>query len=105
MNEVIVYKGRTNIISVSFGYDISADTFSSEIREQPDSASTLIATWTVTELTDGTDGELVLTLDNTITSAITAKRGYMDIKRTSGSEPLPVFDRPLEVLIRDSVTA
>jgi hypothetical protein len=104
-NEIVVYKGRTNTISVSLGMDVSADTITSEIRSAPDSDSALIATWTVDFATDGEDGELVLTLDNSVTSAIEVKTGYMDLKRVVGTEPLPVFDRPLEVIFRASVTA
>lgn len=104
-NQVIVHKGRTNILTVNMGMDVSLDTLTSEIRSSADSASPLIATWAVTFATDGTDGELVLTLDDAITSAIADDRGYMDIKRVTGGEPVPVFDKPLEVIFRGSVTA
>jgi hypothetical protein len=98
---IVVYKGRTNIITVSLGIDVSADTLTSEIRTP---SGVLIATWTVTFDGDGTDGELVLTMDNSITSAITYPTGLMDIKRVSGGEPLPVFDKALEVEFRETVT-
>lgn len=104
IQQVIVHKGRTVILPVSLGYDISGDTFTSEIRVDQDPASALIATWTTSFATDGIDGELVLTLDNSVTSTITRTRGYMDIKRVSGGEPLPVFDEPLEVLFKEVVT-
>src|SRR5262245_40589893 len=103
-NEVIVHKGRTNVLEVRLGIDVSADTFTSEIRTQPDQASTLIATWTVSFSTDGTDGNLKLVLDGSITGAIDENSGYMDLKRMSGGEPLPVFDKPLEVVFRGTVT-
>lgn len=103
-NEVIVHKGRTNIITVKLGYDVSADTFSSQIRTQPVVNSDLIAEWLVEFVTDGTDGDLRLTLDDAITEPIIADKGYMDLKRTTGGEPVPVFDRPLEVLFRGVVT-
>lgn len=103
-NEVIVHKGRTNILEVRLGYDISADTWTSEIRTQPSQISALIATWTVAFLTDGTDGVLKLTLDDAITGVIDEASGYMDLKRVSGGEPLPVFDQPLEVVFRGTVT-
>jgi hypothetical protein len=104
-NEVIVHKGRTNVLEVRLGIDISADTFTSEIRTQPDQGSTLIASWTVTFSTDGTDGNLKLVLDDAITSTIDENSGYMDLKRVSGGEPIPVFDKPLEVVFRGTVTA
>jgi hypothetical protein len=103
-NTIVVHKGRTNIIACDMGMDVSADTITSEIRSEPDVSSPLLATWEVTFLTDGTDGELVLTLDDVITGQIKANSGYMDIKRVSGGEPLPVFDKPLEVTFRGSVT-
>lgn len=99
---IVVYKGRTNTITVDLGFNASADTFTSEIRT---AANVLIATWSVAFTSDGTDGELTLTMDNTITSAITYPSGLMDIKRMSVGEPLPVFDKPLEVEFREAITA
>jgi hypothetical protein len=103
-SKIIVHKNRTNIISVDMGMDVSGDVITSEIRSEPDVDSPLIATWIVTYKTDGTDGELVLTLDDNETSQIKANSGYMDLKRMVGGEPLPVFDSPLEVSFRGSVT-
>lgn len=104
MNEIVVYKGRTNVISVSLGINVSADTITSEIRAKPDSTSALIATWTVAKVGGGTTGDLTLTLDNSVTSGITAKTGYMDLKRVVGTEPVAVFDTPLKVVFREFVT-
>lgn len=101
---VIVHKGRTNIVTVSLGIDVSADTITSEIRSEPNNIAPLLATWEVTFKTDGTDGELILTLSDTITAQIAASSGYMDIKRVTGSEAVPVFDEPLEVSFRGTVT-
>lgn len=103
-SKVIVHKGRTNTLTVSMGYDVSADTITSEIRSEPDQGSPLIATWTVTKKTTGADGELILTLDNLVTSQIKANSGYMDLKRMHNGEPLAVFDQPLEVTFRGTVT-
>lgn len=103
-NEVVVYKGRTTVTTVSLGVDVSGDTITSQIRSEPDISAPLIASWVVTFATDGTDGELILTMDDTITSQIKVNSGYMDLKRVSGTEPIPVFDRPLEVVFRGSVT-
>jgi hypothetical protein len=103
-NEVIIHKGRTNQIVVNMGYDVSADTITSEIRSEPTTEAPLIATWTVAFVTTGVDGKLLLTLDNTVTKDITAVRGYMDLKRMHLGEPLPVFDTPLEVTFRGTVT-
>jgi len=102
---IVVHKHRTNVITVGLGIDVSTDAITSEIRSKPEVDSPLIATWDVQHTTDGTDGELTLTLDDVHTSQITVASGFMDIKRVSGGEPLPVFDAPLEVVFRGSVTA
>lgn len=98
---IIVYKGRTNIITVSLGFDVSDDVITSEIRTQ---SGVLIATWTVVFDGDGTDGELILTLDNTVTNGITYPTGLMDLKRMQSGEPVSVFDEALEVEFREIVT-
>lgn len=103
MSELTVYKNRTNKITVSLGIDVSTDTFTSEIREKQLSSSPLISTWLVEFLTDGTDGELVMTLDDSEVQNVTAKSGYMDLKRMSGGEPLPVF-APIKVVFVETVT-
>ncbi len=105
MKQIKVHKGRTVVVLVSLGFDVSADTITSEIRAGKTQASELIATWKVSNANDGKDGELILTLDDTVTSAITQSVGYMDLKRVSGGEPFPVFDEPLEVIFIGSITA
>jgi hypothetical protein len=103
-SKVIVHKNRTNIITVSMGLDVSADEITSEIRSEPDVNSPLIAAWNVTFKTDGSDGELILRLDDLETSQIKANSGYMDLKRVIDGEPYAVFDMALEVSFRGSVT-
>ena len=103
-NKVIVHKGRTNTIIVNMGINVSSDTFTSEIRSEPFVEAPLIATWTVTFLTNGTDGKLKLVMDNVVTAQIAASSGYMDLKRVTSGEPIPVFDQPLEVSFRGTVT-
>ena len=98
---IVVHKGRTNVITVSLGIDVSGDTLTSEIRTTD---GVLIATWTVVFDGDGTDGELILTLDNSVTSGIAYTTGVMDIKRVSNGEPVPVFDQWLEVEFREVAT-
>lgn len=104
MPQITIHKGRTKVLPVSLGYDVSHDVITSQIRAEKNRASALLATWTVAFLTDGTDGELVLTLDDSVIQGITKSTGYMDLKRVSGGEPINVFDQPLEVLFRESVT-
>ena len=103
-SSVVVQKGRTTKLEVQLGYSAATDTFTSEIRTEADQSAPLIAAWTITKPNGGTDGLLLLTLDDTISGQITQSRGYMDLKRVSGGEPLAVFDRPVEVLIRGTVT-
>lgn len=103
-SKIIVHKGRTNTLAVSLGIDVTADTFTSQIRAEPEQTSELIATWVVTKKTTGADGELILKLDDTVTATIKATSGYMDLKRMNGGEPIAVFDQPLEVIFRGTVT-
>lgn len=105
MGQVIVHKGRTNVLSVKLGFDVSDDILTSEIRVDKDPTSELIATWEVSFETDGVNGEVLLTLDDSVTSEITKSTGYMDLKRVTGAEPVPVFDEPIEVLFKKVVTA
>lgn len=102
-NPIVVHKGRTNIITVNLGYDVTGDTFASQIRTEPDVNSELIAAWTIT-VEDASIGKLKLEMDDLISGQVAVSSGYMDIKRTSGGEPLPVFDEPLEVSFRGVTT-
>lgn len=104
MKQVVVSKGRSVVVPVSLGFDVSNDTFTSQIRVDKDPESDLIATWDVSFLTDGTDGELLLRMDDSVTKDITKSNGYMDIKRITGGEPIDVFDSPLEVIFRNTIT-
>jgi hypothetical protein len=104
MEPIQVHKGRTTVITVSLGYDVSDDVFTSEIRVDKDPTSDLIATWDISFVTDGTDGELRLSLDDSATVEVTKSKGYMDIKRVTSGEPVAVFDDPLEVLFKNVVT-
>jgi hypothetical protein len=100
-----IYKGRHNIVQLSLGVDVSADTITSQIRVKPTSTSPLIAEWTVAFVTDGTDGELVLTLDDAITSLIAETAGFMDVKRFHAGQPLVVFESPIPVNFKETVTS
>ncbi len=61
MQQIVVHKGRTTVVSVSVGVDVSQDTITSEIRDGKSQSADLIATWVVSFVTDGTDGALILT--------------------------------------------
>jgi hypothetical protein len=104
VDKVIVHRNRTNVISVELGIDITGDTITSEIRVHPEHTSVLLATWVVA-VVNAVTGNITLTLDDLITGQIEVDKGYMDIKRVSGGEPVPLFDRPVEVEFRGTVTA
>ena len=104
-NKLIVYKNRTNIISVDLGMDVSGDTITSQIRTEQDPDSALLLTWTVAPVTDGSDGLFTFTADDASTGSVEVDSGHMDIKRVSGGEPFAVFDRPIEVSFQGAVTA
>lgn len=104
-SKIIVHKGRTNVLAVSLGVDVSADTITSQIRSEPDQNSDLIATWTVAKVGGGTTGDLTLTLDDSTTVNIVANSGYMDLKRVKSGQPIPVFDKPIEIIFRGTVTS
>ncbi len=104
MQQIVVHKGRTTVISVSVGVDVSLDVITSEIRVGKTQSSELIATWVVTFATDGKDGELILTLDDSVSTLITKSVGHMDLKRVTAGQPLNVFDEPLEVIFKESIT-
>jgi len=103
-NQLNVYTDRTNTVAVDLGVDITGDTITSQIRLEPKPSSTLLATWTVA-ITNAVLGTLTLTLDDSVTTTITASNGYMDIKRMVSGEPIPVFDQPLEVIFIDAITS
>jgi hypothetical protein len=104
---VTIHKGRTNKILVSLGFDVSGDTLTSQIRTEADQTSDLIATLNVGFVTNGVDGELVLTMDDAAFTpeVLTRTYGYMDIKRVANGEPLSVFAEPVEVVFQGTVTA
>lgn len=101
-NTLAVYKNRTNIVQVSLGFDCSLETITSQIRSEPEQAAPLIVEWDVEFETDGTDGNLILTLTDTAVADIPYRRGWMDMLRMPGS--LPVFADPIEVEFRGTVT-
>lgn len=104
MAEITVYKNRTNVKQIHLGYDVSGDIITSQVRAKKEIGSLLLFTWTVSLLTDGVDGKLVISVDDSALTDITVKHGYMDLKRMSAGEPLQVFDA-VKVHFRESITA
>jgi hypothetical protein len=105
MDKVIVYKNRSNTIIIDLGFDISGETYSSQIRSEPKQDAPLLADWQVAFFSDGTDGKLRLILTQLITGQISADSGYMDLKRVTGGVALAVFNEALKVEFRGTVTA
>lgn len=104
-NELIVHRNRTNIVPLNLGFNVSQDIITSEIREEVDPTSNLLATWVVEFTTDGVDGELTLILPESEIIDVEKKYGWMDLKRESGGVSLPVFREPLKVAFKGVVTA
>lgn len=105
MEPVVIHRNRTEILQVKLRWDVSVDEYKSEIRAGKHPNSEKLAEWEIDLLTDGSDGELLLKLDNSVTKNLAKGSAYMDILRISGGEPLPVFNDSIPVVIRDSVTA
>jgi hypothetical protein len=104
-DQIIVFKNRLNTITVDLGFDISSDTYTSQIRTEPKGDAPLIAEWAVSFVTDGTDGKLILALTELETAQITSDSGFMDFKRVvPPGLAVSVIDKPLEVVFRGSVT-
>lgn len=103
-NTLVVQKGRTNTVNVNLNEDVTGDTFTSEIRTEPNQSSALIATWVVT-VANAAAGELTLGLNDTLSVQIKQDVGYMDIKRvTAGGDVIAVFDQPIRISFRGTVT-
>lgn len=99
---LVVHKGRANVVAVNLGFSVTGETLTSEIRERADQDSPLIATWVITVVNAGL-GTLSLFLDDSA-NEIEQSNGFMDIKRLSGGQPLAIFDEPLAVELRGTVT-
>lgn len=102
---LVIHKGRTATVKLEFNEDITGDTITSEIRTEPDQSSSLIMEFAVS-VTNAANGSVELTANDTVTGQIQQNSGYMDVKRvTSGGDVPPVFDRPIKVQIRGTVTS
>lgn len=102
MNDTLkIKRGRTLRVPVTVSYDVTPDEYTSQIRKSIDVESDLIATFAVTK-TKPT--ELLLELDDSVTSTITAQVGWWDIKRVVGGEPFDVFNEPVPVVFQGVVT-
>jgi hypothetical protein len=75
---------------VNFGFSVSGDTITSQVREQADHTSPLIFEWAV-DMTDAATGYVTLSYDDTArdNAQISAnKKGVMDVRRLSGGSAI-----------------
>jgi len=100
-----VHRNRTNVHTVSLGFDVSDQTIRSQIRVGQDPSSELIAEWDVEVIGDGSSGELRLSLDNSVTKDIVHHQGYMDILREMDGEPYSILEAPIVVVFKNMPTA
>ncbi len=104
-DQLVIHMNRTNVVAVGLAFDVSEDIITSEIRSDKDVSSDLLATFEVTYATDGTDGELLLILNENELENVTKTYGFMDLKRVAGDETVSVFLEPLKVFFQGVVTA
>lgn len=108
MKQSVIHRGRYNIKLVNLNRDISTMTpgtdFKAQIRATENHTSELIAEFTITFEDDGSDGVLRLTLDDSITSLITHDRGFFDLMRIEGGQPISEFDEALPIEFRGMPT-
>lgn len=100
MSQILIRKGASKRVRVSFAHnpDVSNDVVTSKITASPRPDSKVLATWNVSYLNDGKDGEILLELDHEATRQISESEGYMNIERSvNGEKPMNVWDEPLEV--------
>ena len=100
--QIVVHKGRVNSKTLKLNMGVTGDDLYAEIRERPDQSSPLIATWVLTA-EDTTIGKFNMFLDDQ-EGLITAERGFMDVLLVTGGQPVSVFDEPLAVEFRGTVT-
>jgi len=102
--QTVVHKGRYAIKRVNLNEDLSGYSianFISQIRARPEHTSELIVEWTVVfDNGTGSDGVLRLTLDDSVTGAITHTSGFMDVMRVDGGQKTSLFDEALPVEFR-----
>jgi len=105
MANLVFKKGRYNAVSVNAEQDLTGETITSQIRTGPEETSDLILAWTVTE-DDYALGTFTLSYnDSTPDEDIAAvTRGFMDIKRLTGSGDISLHDDLIIVEFRSMPT-
>lgn len=103
-NDIVVHRGRVKTIQIETNEDLLLYDVFSDIRVGTSKDTDLIASWTVSKLTDGSDGLLVLSLSSSITEDITQNYGYMDLKKVYDGKSYSIFKYPLKVMFYNIVT-
>lgn len=105
VDHITVVKNRSITFEFTLGHQIGTDVYTSEIRVGQSVNTPLIATWNVSVKPGGLNRTLIFSMDNSVTAPIVQSHGWMDLKRVSGGEPLPVLDYAIPVLFKDAITA
>ena len=105
MASLTIYKNRTNRVLFKSGVDAPEDEWYSEIRVGKTQDSDLIVAWTFEPVDGGDPGDFLISIDDSLLQDVSHSRGYMDIKRISAGEPLPVLKDIIIVKFKDTVTA
>lgn len=102
---ITVWKRRSITFEFALAHQIGDDIYTSEIRRGQSVNTPLIATWNVSVKPGGMNKTLIFSMDDSVTSLITVNYGWMDLKRVSNGEPLPVLNYSIPVLFKDVITA
>ena len=105
MTNLVFKKSRYNAVSVNAEMDLTGETITSQIRKGPEETSDLILAWTVTPV-DLSLGTFELSYNDSTPDEIIAgvDRGFMDIKRLTGSGDISLHDDLLVVEFRSMPT-
>lgn len=87
MTQIHIIRGRSKTIEYVSQRDLSGSSFASHIRTARTPESQLLAEWSISYVTDGTDGKLILHLTAEQTAVITVTSGFMDIKANNTGLP------------------
>ena len=102
MAKTVVHRGRYQIKRVYLNRDLTGFTsadFVSQIRATDSYTSELLMEWTVT-IEDSGDGILRLEADDSVTGAVNAEGGFMDVMRIDGGQKTSEFDEARAVEFR-----
>jgi hypothetical protein len=105
MADLKVYRGRTTVVPIALGVDVTGDDLVAEIRTATDPESTLLATWDV-DIEIPALGIGTMTLDDSVADiAPDIDGGWTDILRVTGGQPISLFAAPVRVRFVNMPTA